>query len=92
MTYHPVVDSEEIETGMRRAVFLLLHVNADDQIDGYYVPIGEDYKTMLYPFGNLLEDDTMSFWDKLRLNLMKRVYGKEVEPWIVQAGGNLLAK
>lgn len=73
--------------------FMMLHVNADNQIDGYYLPFGTDYESMINDI--LGEDNLSSDWDlleQLTENVNKRLEGTETEPLIVKAKENLLVK
>lgn len=71
--------------------FLMLHHDGD-QLDGYFVPVGEDYQTMVYPFENLKEISSSDLPDQLWQNLLVRTLDPSIEPLMAQSGRDLLRK
>ena len=71
--------------------FLMLHHDGG-QLDGYFVPIGEDYRTMVNPFGDLWGINTSDLPGQLYQNLCKRIEDPSIEPLIVKSGKDLLRK
>jgi len=69
--------------------FLMLHHDGD-QLDGYFIPIGEDYKTLVNPFGGLWGISYSDLPDQLWEHVHERAQDPSIEPLIVQSGKDLL--
>lgn len=71
--------------------FLLLHHDGG-QLDGYFIPIGEDYMKIVYPFGDLRGISSSDLPGQLLQNLYERIEDPRIEPLIVKSGKDLLRK
>lgn len=71
--------------------FLMLHHDGG-QLDGYFIPIGEDYLTIVHPFADLWRITYSDLPEQLWEHLAERVKDPSVEPLIVQSGKDLLRK
>ncbi len=69
--------------------FLMLHHDGG-QLDGYFIPIGEDHMMMVYPFGDLWGITYSDLPEQLWEHLEERVQNPGLEPLIVQSGEDLL--
>ena len=71
--------------------FLMLHHDGG-QLDGYFIPIGEDHLTIVYPFGDLWGISYSDLPEKLWEHVEERAKDPSIEPLIVQNGEDLLRK
>ena len=67
----------------------MLHHNRG-QLDGYFIPIGEDYITIIHPFGDLWEISYSDLPNQLWEHVEERAKDPSIEPLIVQSGKDLL--
>ena len=71
--------------------FLMLHHDGG-QLDGYFVPIGEDHMTIVYPFGDLWGISYSDLPEQLWEHVGERAQDPGIEPLIVQSSEDLLKK
>jgi hypothetical protein len=91
VAFQPVSeDTDEMLTPQGHG-FLMLHHDGK-KLDGYFIPIGEDYKTLVNPFGDLCVLKSSDLPGRLWQNLYERVADPSIEPLIVQNGEDLLRK
>jgi len=92
VAFQPVSEDQDEMLTPRGHGFLIMHHEEENQLDGYFIPIGEDLVTMVYPFGDMLSIGTSDLPEQLMKNLQARAQDPSTEPLIVQNSGDLLRK